>query len=94
MQCPDARIEYDDRDGQLRTLDLEVETIHYRGGHAAAKASSGFSRHSGSTVRVVGSRGTGGGGGRGRRSGLGVTASTGKRGGRTFDPRVAEQFLR
>lgn len=33
VQFPDARIEYDDRDGQLRTLDLEVETIHYRGGH-------------------------------------------------------------
>jgi hypothetical protein len=57
VQFPDARIEYEERDGQLRILDLEVETIHYRGGHAAAKASSGFSRHSGSTMRVVGSRG-------------------------------------
>jgi hypothetical protein len=96
VQIPDARIEYEDRDGRLRTEDLEVETLHYRGGHAAAKASSGFTRHSGSTMRVVGSRGAGGGGGggRGRRYGLGITASIGKSGGRSSDPRLAEELLR
>ena len=57
VQFPDARIEYEDRDGRLRTLDLEVETINYRGGHAASKASSGFSRHNASAIRVVGTRG-------------------------------------
>ena len=34
VQFPDARIEYEDRDGHLRTLDIEVETLHYRGAHA------------------------------------------------------------
>ena len=94
VQFPDARIEYEDRDGRLRTEDLEVETLHYRGGHAAAKASSGFTRYSGSTMRVVGSRGGGGGGG-GRRGGIGlrIAASTGGKGRRTPDPRIAEEFL-
>ena len=64
VQFPDARIEYEDRDGHLRTLDIEVETLHYRGAHAISKASSGFSRHSAGTARVVGARGGGGGGGR------------------------------
>jgi hypothetical protein len=95
VQFPDARIEYDDCDGRLRTEDLEVETLHYRGGHAAAKAASGFTRSSGSTMRVVSARGSGGGaGGRGRRIDLGITASTGKSGGRGFDPRFAEELLR
>ena len=35
VQFPDARIECEDRDGRLRTEDLEVETLHYRGGHAS-----------------------------------------------------------
>jgi hypothetical protein len=95
VQFPDARIEYEDRDGRLRTEDLEVETLHYRGGHAAAKASSGFTRSSAGTMRVVSSRGSGGGaGGGGRRYGLGITASTGKSGGRGLDPRLAEELLR
>jgi DNA-binding PadR family transcriptional regulator len=94
VQFPDARIEYEDRDGRLNTLDIEVETINYRGGHAAAKASSGFSRHSGSTMRVVGARGAGGAGGRGRGYGLGITASTGRSGGRPPEPRIAEELLR
>nr|MDQ3349125.1 hypothetical protein [Acidobacteriota bacterium] len=64
VQFPDARIEYEDRDGHLRTLDIEVETLHYRGAHAASKALSGFSRHSAGTARVGGARGYGGGGGR------------------------------
>jgi len=93
VQFPDARIEYEDRDGHLRSLDIEVETVHYRGAHASSKASSGFSRHSAGTARVVGSRGGGGGGG-GRRYGLTITASTGKSGGRSPDPRLAEELLR
>ena len=95
VQFPDVRIEYEDRDGRLRTLDIEVETLHYRGAHASAKASSGFSRYSATTARVVGSRsGGGGGGGRARRYGFTITASTGKSGGRSPDPRLAEELLR
>ena len=74
VQFPDARIEYEDRDGQLRTLDIEVETLHYRGAHAASKASSGFTRHSAGTARVVGSRGGGGGGSRRGSYGISMTA--------------------
>ena len=62
VQFPDARIEDEDRDGHLRTLDIEVETLHYRGAHASSKASSGFSLHSAGSARVVGSRSSGGGG--------------------------------
>ena len=93
LQFPDARIEYEDRDGHLRTLDIEVETLHYRGAHAASKASSGFTRHSASTARVVGSRGVGGGGTRRGSYGIGITASTGSKGGRPPDPRIAEDLL-
>jgi hypothetical protein len=42
VQFPDVRIEYD-LDGRDETLDVEVMTPHYRGAHAAGKASSGFS---------------------------------------------------
>lgn len=42
VQFPDVRIEYD-IDGREHTLDVEVMTPHYRGAHAAGKASSGFS---------------------------------------------------
>ena len=95
VQFPDARIEYEDRDGRLRTLDIEVETINYRGGHAAAKASSGFSRHSGSAKRVVGARGSSGAGGRRGSGSLGISVNTsGRKGGGGFDPRVAEELLR
>ncbi len=81
--------------GVSSTLDIEVETLHYRGAHAISKASSGFSRHSAGTARVVGSRGGGAGGaGRGRRYGLTITASTGKSGGRSPDPRLAEELLK
>lgn len=95
VQFPDARIEYEDPDGRLRTLDIEVETLHYRGGHMASKASSGFSRHSAGTARVISGRGAGGSaGGRGS-AGLGLGVSTsGRRGGRTGDPRLAEESLR
>jgi hypothetical protein len=43
VQFPDARIEYDDREGLSRHEDIEVVTGHYRGAHAGAVARSGFS---------------------------------------------------
>ena len=45
VHFPDARIEYEDRDGRSRHEDLEVITGHYRGAHAAASARSGFTRY-------------------------------------------------
>jgi len=95
VQFPDVRIEYEDRDRRLRTLDIEVETLHYRGGHAVSKAASGFSRHSIGTTRVIGGRGTGGGGSRRGSTGLGLTVSTNRgKGGRAPDPRIIEDLLR
>jgi DNA-binding MarR family transcriptional regulator len=43
VHVPDARIEYEDRDGLSRHEDLEIVTGHYRGAHAGAVARSGFS---------------------------------------------------
>jgi DNA-binding MarR family transcriptional regulator len=43
VHFPDARIEYEDRDGRSRHEDLEIVTGHYRGAHAGAVARSGFS---------------------------------------------------
>jgi len=83
VQFPDARIEYEDVDGRLRTEDIEVTTVHYRGGHLAAKAAAGFSCYRGSGVRIVKS---GGGYGSGEHH-------NGARGGRGFDPRIAEELL-
>ena len=91
-QFPDARIVYEDRDGREQTRDIEVETLNYRGAHASAKASSGFSRHSAAGMRVVGSRGAGGGGSRRGSGGFAFTA--GRTGRRTPDPRLAEELLR
>jgi hypothetical protein len=45
VHFPDARIEYEDRDGRSRHEDLEVVTGHYRGAHGAASARSGFTRY-------------------------------------------------
>jgi hypothetical protein len=45
VQFPDLRIEYD-IDGRDHTLDVEVFTEHYRGAHARAKSSAGFSCYS------------------------------------------------
>jgi hypothetical protein len=42
VHFPDARIEYEDRDGLSRHEDLEIVTGHYRGAHACAVARSGF----------------------------------------------------
>jgi hypothetical protein len=93
VQFPDARIEYRDIDGQTRWEDIEVETLHYRGSFAAAKASSGFTRSSGRSVRIVATRGVGGDGascgGSGRRS----AGGGGRKGRRGPDPRLAEEFI-
>ena len=43
VHFPDARIEYRDIDGDVRHLDIEVTTEHYRGAHGAATGRSGFS---------------------------------------------------
>lgn len=42
VRFPDARIEYEDRDGRSRHEDIEVVTGHYRGAHAGGSAKSGF----------------------------------------------------
>jgi hypothetical protein len=42
VRFPDARIEYQDRDGRSRHEDLEVLTGHYRGAHAGSATKSGF----------------------------------------------------
>jgi hypothetical protein len=59
VRFPDARIEYEDRDGRSRHEDLEVVTGHYRGAHAATAAKSGFSCYV-SIRGMVGGRGGGG----------------------------------
>jgi hypothetical protein len=56
VQLPDARIEYEDRDGRRAVEDIEVVTPHYRGAHAAAKARSGFTRYRAFGARVGGLR--------------------------------------
>jgi DNA-binding MarR family transcriptional regulator len=78
VRFPDARIEYEDRDGLSRHEDIEVVTAHYRGAHAGAAAKSGFScyRAAGGAV-----------GGRGGCAGRGG-------GRRTLHPRLAEELLR
>lgn len=65
IQLPDARIEYEDRDGRRAVENVEVVTPHYRGAHAAAKARSGFTRYRASGARLGGLRTIG-------RSGRGV----------------------
>src|ERR671914_2086564 len=61
VQFPDARIEYDGRDGRRSVEDIEVVTPHYRGAHAAAKARAGFSRYRAGGGRVGGRSSRGGG---------------------------------
>lgn len=60
VRFPDARIEYEDRDGRSRHEDIEVVTAHYRGAHAGSAAKSGFTCY----VVVGGMVGGRGGGGR------------------------------
>jgi hypothetical protein len=59
VQFPDARIEYEDREGRRAVENIEVVTPHYRGAHAAAKARSGFTRYRASGARLGGLRTTG-----------------------------------
>jgi hypothetical protein len=59
VRFPDARIEYEDRDGRSRHEDLEVVTGHYRGAHASGAAKSGFTCYL-SVGSSVGGRGGGG----------------------------------
>jgi hypothetical protein len=63
VHFPDARIEYEDRDGRSRHEDIEIVTGHYRGAHAGAVARSGFSCY-----RAIGGL-VGGGASTGRRGG-------------------------
>jgi hypothetical protein len=56
VRFPDARIEYEDRDGRSRHEDLEVVTGHYRGAHVGSAAKSGFTCYL-STGCSVGGRG-------------------------------------
>lgn len=59
VQLPDARLEYEDRDGRRAVEDIEVVTPHYRGAHAAAKVRSGFTRYRAVGARLGGLRTTG-----------------------------------
>jgi hypothetical protein len=65
VQLPDARLEYEDREGRRAVEDIEVVTPHYRGAHAAAKVRAGFTRYRAVGARTGGLRTTG-------RSGRGV----------------------
>jgi hypothetical protein len=51
---PDVRLEIEDGDGTVRTLDLELVTEHYHRGHVGGKARAGFRMFGG---RSAGSRG-------------------------------------
>jgi hypothetical protein len=62
VHFPDLRIEYEHPDGRWDHQDVEVITVHYRGGHRAAATRSGFSCYRGGSARL-------GGGGGGSRSG-------------------------
>jgi hypothetical protein len=39
---PDVRLEVEDPDGTIRTVDLELVTEHYHRGHVGGKARAGF----------------------------------------------------
>jgi hypothetical protein len=54
VHFPDLRIEFEDIDGRHDHRDVEIMTVHYRGGRAAAARKSGFSCHSGSSARTGG----------------------------------------
>ena len=43
IPLPDLRIEYEDREGNLARVDLELATEHYRGSNLAEKVRAGFS---------------------------------------------------
>jgi hypothetical protein len=52
VHFPDVRIEYQEPDGRWDHDDIEVTTVHYRGGHGAAAARSGFTSFRGSSART------------------------------------------
>jgi hypothetical protein len=64
VHFPDLRIEYEEIDGRHDHEDVEVLTVHYRGGHGAAAARSGFSCYGGFSARISGRSGGGRAGGR------------------------------
>ncbi len=43
IPLPDLRIEYEDRDGNIARVDLELATEHYRGSNLTEKVRAGFS---------------------------------------------------
>ena len=47
---PDVRLEIDDSDGTMRTVDLELVTEHYHRGHVGGKARAGFRMFGGCVV--------------------------------------------
>jgi DNA-binding MarR family transcriptional regulator len=55
VRFPDARIEYVDQYECHDHLDIEVVTLHYRGGHGAAAKGSGASIFRGASTRTGGS---------------------------------------
>ncbi len=65
VQFPDLRIEFELPGGRREVEDVEVMTLHYRGLHAAGKASAGFTRYRAVGGRVGGGRASGRRGGRG-----------------------------
>lgn len=52
---PDVRLEVDDRDGTIRTVDLERITEHYHRGHISGKAGAGFQMFRGGSSSTHGS---------------------------------------
>jgi DNA-binding PadR family transcriptional regulator len=56
VHFPDLRIQYEEPDGRREHEDVEVLTVHYRGGHGSAAARSGFSCYGASTARTGGRR--------------------------------------
>jgi hypothetical protein len=57
VHFPDLRIDYEELDGRHLREDIEVVTVHYRGGHGAAVSRSGFSCYGGFTARLSGRSG-------------------------------------
>jgi hypothetical protein len=60
VQFPDVQIQYERSDGRRGAENVEVMTWHYRGAHASGKASAGFTRFRGHSMRVGGSKGRAG----------------------------------
>jgi hypothetical protein len=51
---PDVRLEIEDRDGTVRTVDLERVTEHYHRGHIGGKANAGFRMFGGKAASTRG----------------------------------------